>query len=154
MSTCQNYTANHRNCNTYATLGDYFNNDAGKNITCPYLYRPELHCAGSGHQPGSLPQNGSVAWCFLLNEFIVGTVSICIDSTGHYRPDPNNEMAVPALRDYANKATVLDDGRLSFPEVKSFLQDAKINCTVFDEDGHVCGEDAFNFTLFTRSKQN
>ena len=80
-----------------------------------------------------------------------GTVSFCINSAGHLRSD---RMAEPVLRDYVNKVTVLDDGRLSFPEVKHYLQDAEMNCTVFDEDGQVCGEDAFIFTLYIRSKQN
>ena len=48
--------------------------------------------------------------------------------------------------------TVLDDGRLSFPEVKNYFTNAVINCTVFAEDDRLCDEDAANITLLKRSK--
>lgn len=97
------------------------------------------------HELGSLPTNGSVAWCYTtpakisISNEVAGT--LCINKTGH-RTESYSGDAVPAqLRSHLHSITVLDDGRLSFPEVSAFFDNATIdNCTVFAEDGQICGE--------------
>ena len=180
MIICNTDTANDPDCNTFATLGDYFKNEAGKDIICPYLLlesptETESTAPGAGgtgplptsssglrpqcmHELGSLPANGSVAWCYttpakniLSNQ---GPGTLCINSTGH-RTVSYSENAVSVLVSYLDSITVLDDGRLSFPEVNAFLEGARIdNCTVFAEDGQICGEQRskVNIVLLRRSK--
>ena len=162
-------TANSPDCNTFATLGEYFNNEAGKNITCPYLLGSSSPGTGAGgsdpptsstglcaHQPGSLPPNGSVSWCYStpaagLIESRAGT--LCIDRTG-YRTVSYSMDGIRQLKDHLDSITVLDDGRLSFPEVSFFFDGATIdNCTVFADDGRMCGESGATITLLKRSKQ-
>ena len=62
---------------------------------------------------------------------------------------------VPQLQNHLDSITVLDDGRLRFPEVSAFFDEATIdNCTVFAEDGQICGEQRskVNIELLRRSK--
>ena len=110
------------------------------------------------HELGSLPANGSVAWCYttpvkniMSNQ---GPSTLCINSTGH-RTVSYSENAGSQLQSHLDSITVLDDGRLSFPEVSAFFDGATIdNCTVFAEDGQICGEQRskVNIELLKRSK--
>ena len=157
-------TANHPDCNTYATLGREFNNEAGKNITCPYLLNtsvaegsnPPTSLTGScAHQLGSLPPNGSVEWCYYTpakGVVDIGPATLCINATGHRTVSYSKTVPAPELRIHMESITVLDDGRLSFPEVNYYFTNATINCTVFAEDGRLCNEDAASITLLKRSK--
>ena len=160
------YTANSPDCNTFATLGEYFNNEAGKNITCPYLLAPGAGAGGSdpptsptsscAHQPGSLPANGSVSWCYSTPAAVLtgsGSGTLCINRTGHRTVSFSIER-IPQLEKHLNSITVLDDGRLSFPEVSFFFERATIdNCTVFADDGRTCGESRASIILLRRSKR-
>ena len=109
------------------------------------------------HELGSLPANGSVTWCYTtLAEISVsnnGPGTLCIKITGH-RTISYSENAVSQLESHLDSITVLDDGRLSFPEVSVFFDEATIdNCTVFAEDGQICGEQRskVNIVLLRRS---
>ena len=159
-------TANHPNCNEYATLGNYFNNEAGKNITCPYLLNsttagesnPQTSSTDSCvNQVGSLPPNGSVEWCYYTPSKVtvpgIGQASLCINATGYSTAVSYSKTEpAPELKMHIESITVLDDGRLRFPKVSAFFIDAVVNCTVFAEDGRPCRSDAATITLLRRSK--
>ena len=160
-------TANSPDCNTFATLGEYFNNEAGKNITCPFLLYPSgsvaegsdpptLSTGSCVHQPGSLPPNGSVSWCYSTPAAPltgVGSGTLCINRTGH-RTVSYSMGGIQQLKVHLDSITVLDDGRLSFPKVNFFFDKATIdNCTVFADDGRICGESNATIILLKRSKQ-
>ena len=156
-----------------ATLGDYFNNEAGKNITCPYLLNetqssgsmapgaggsdPQTSTGSCAHQFGSLPPNGSVSWCYFTPASVLtgsGSSTLCIDRTGINRTEEYSAAdPLQQLRSHLSSITVLEDGRLSFPEVSFFFDGARINCTVFDGDGRTCGQSSANIELLKRSKQ-
>jgi hypothetical protein len=107
------------------------------------------------HQSGSLPPNGSVSWCYTTSTRISlstsGSGTLCIDRTGHR----TESYSTTQLKNHLDSITVLDDGRLRFPEVSFFFENAAIdNCTVFADDGQICGEleSRVNITLLRRSK--
>ena len=163
-------TGNSADCNRFATLGEYFNNDAGKNIICPYLLSPKTTASASEgsdppptsstgssceHQSGSLPPNGSVSWCYTTPAKSLtgsGSGTLCVNRTGH-RTESYSRPGNAQLERHLDSITVLEDGRLSFPEVNFFFEGATIdNCTVFADNGQMCGESSADIALLKRSK--
>ena len=91
------------------------------------------------HQPGSLPLNSSVSWCYETSaDHItgIGDVTLCINVTGH-RDVSYSIGETPLLTNHIRNISVLDDGQLHLPAVSFslLLRHADITCTVFSEDG-------------------
>ena len=163
--------ANHPDCNTFGTLGDYFNNEAGKNVTCPYFLRsgttesdpPTSSTNLCPRPPDFLPPpnvNVSVSWCYesgVTHVVGVGIVTLCINATGH-RDVSYSSSETSELVNHIENISVLDDGRLlHFPESSftNHLQSSEVNCTVIaesDDQLQECGLDEFDLTILKRPK--
>ena len=83
-------------------------------------------------------------------DIMLGRWSICRDKDSllsvHF-PQEGNSTDADNIR-------VLEDGRLNFVSVENFQREAVVNCSVYDEDGHLCAVNNFTFTVLLRSKSN
>ena len=137
------HTANQPNCNTYGTIGGHF---PGKNITCPFFLSANHSNSSCTSDRDTLStQNGSVLWCIQLTKSF-DLWSACINgSSRHYSMQENVPLS-------AHNITVLDNGQLKFPSIDSYMKDATLNCSVFNEDSQHCAFVSFTFTALSRSK--
>ena len=75
---------------------------------------------------------------------------MCINATGHRTVSSTKESS--ALSQHLDSVTLLNDGRLRIADIGTLLDGAEINCTVFAEDGQLCGEAAATILLFRRGR--